>query len=166
MLEYKYDLLEKKYAKKEEKKDLRLVAIRITNKSGQDLVFGKDVALTYENGNEIYIMENEKVFRALKQSPASYLWYLLLSPVSVYTTDSNGYEENVFPIGLILGPGLTAGNMIASGSANKKFKNELLEYNLNGTLIKNGETKHGLIGIKSNSYDALRLKIKRYSFFD
>ena len=163
-LEYKYDLLDKKYEKKELKKGVKLVAVKITNNSGKDLMFGRDAKLTYENGTEVYVMENEKAFKTLKQSPASYLWYLLLTPVNLYTTEtnSNGFQEETSstPIGLILGPGLAGGNMIAAGSANKKFKEEMLEYNVNGTIIKDGETKYGLIGIKTDSYDALKLKIE------
>jgi len=163
-LEYKYDLLDKKYEKKEFKKGVKLVAVKITNNSGNDLMFGSDVKLTYENGTEIYVMENEKVFKTLKQSPASYLWYLLLTPVNLYTTKTNssGFQEETSstPIGLVLGPGLAAGNMIAAGSANKNFKTEMLAYNLNGTIIKNGETKYGLIGIRTDSFDALKLKVE------
>lgn len=163
-LEYKYDLLHKKYSKKEIKKGVKIVAVKITNNSDRDLMFGKDVKLTYENGSEVYVMENEKAFKTIKQSPASYLWYLLLTPVNFYTTktNSNGFQENTSstPIGLILGPGLAGGNMIAAGSANKKFKTEMLEYNIYGTYIKKGETKYGLIGIKSDSFDSLKLKIE------
>ncbi|WP_298954900.1 hypothetical protein [uncultured Nonlabens sp.] len=158
-LEYKYDLLDKKYAKKEVKKGVKLVAIKITNDSEKDIMFGRDAKLTYENGTEIYVMENSQVFKTLKQSPASYLWYLLLTPVNLYTTGSNGEQTSSTPIGLIVGPGLAGGNMIAAGTANKKFKTEMLEYNINGTLIKKGETKYGLIGIKSDSFDSLKLKI-------
>ena len=162
-LEYKYDLLDKKYKKKEVKKGVKLVAVKIINNSGKDLIFGKDAKLIYENGDEIHAMENEKVFKTLKQSPATYLLYLLLTPVNFYTseTNSNGFQEETssIPIGLVLGPGIAGGNMIAASSANKKFKTEMLEYNINGTTIKNGETKYGLIGIKSDSSDALKLKI-------
>ncbi|MEL0653340.1 hypothetical protein V6246_18105 [Algibacter sp. TI.3.09] len=158
-LEYKYDLLDKKYAKKELKKGVKLVAIKITNNSEKDIMFGGDAKLTYANGSEIYVMENEKVFKTLKQSPASYLWYLLLTPMNFYTAE-NGQQTSSTPIGLIVGPGLAGGNMIAAGSANKKFKTEMLEYNINGTLIKKGETKYGLIGIKSDSFDSLKLKIE------
>jgi hypothetical protein len=158
-LEYKYDLLDKKYAKKELKKEVKLVAIKITNNSEKDIMFGGDAKLTYANGTEIYVMENEKVFKTLKQSPASYLWYLLLTPMNFYTAE-NGQQTSSIPIGLVVGPSLAGGNMIAAGSANKKFKTEILEYNINGTLIKKGETKYGLIGIKSDSFDSLKLKIE------
>ncbi|MDO7173674.1 hypothetical protein [Mariniflexile sp. AS56] len=164
ILEYKYDLLDKKYAKKEEKKDLKLVAVKVTNNSDKDLIFGKDIKLTYENGSDIYILENESVFKSLKQSPATHLFYLLLTPVNFYTATTNQYgmqeTTSSTPIGLILGPGLAAGNMIAAGSANKKFKNEIQEYNLNGKVILKGQTAYGLIGIKSSSFNSIKVKVE------
>jgi hypothetical protein len=50
--------------------------------------------------------------------------------------------------------------MLAAGSANKKFKTDLLDYKINGTVIKKGETKYALIGIKTDTFDALKLKIE------
>ena len=131
LLEYKYDLLYKKYKKKETKNDIKLVAIKITNNSEKDIIFGTDFKLSYADGNDIDLIETEKLFKTVKQSPASYLWYLLLSPLQFYsgtTTTSNGsYAEtkpaNSFPAGLILGPGIAGGNMVAASSANKNFKN-------------------------------------------
>ena len=158
-LEYKYDLLDKKYEKKELKRGVKIVAIKITNNSDKDLIFGKDTKLTYINGNEIQVMENTKAVNTIKQSTVSYLFYLLLTPMNLYVTDSNGQTTSSTPIGLVIGPGLTAGNMIAAGSANNKFKTEMLDYNINGTTIKKGETKYGLIGIKADSFDTLKLKI-------
>mgnify|MGYP006126802805 CR=1 FL=1 len=161
-LEYKYDLLNKKYAKKETKKGVKVVAIKIANNSENDIVFGSDLKLAYENGNELYVMENNKVFKFLKQNTATYLLYLLLTPMTFNKTTSNGngIETSSTPIGLAVGPGLAGGNMIVAGSANKKFKNELLEFNLNGMTIKKGETKSGLIGIKSDNYDAIKIKME------
>ncbi|MHB0756530.1 hypothetical protein [Polaribacter sp. M15] len=161
-LEYKYELLNKKYKKKELAKGVRLIAIKITNNSANDLVFGENVTLNYDNGSAIYVMDNDRVFTSLKQSPASYLWYLLLTPTNLYTTETeNGYQtqNTVFPIGLILGPGLTAGNMTAASTANKKFKSDLIRYNLNGLTIKQGQTVSGLIGIRSDDYNAINIKV-------
>ncbi|MFK5983184.1 MAG: hypothetical protein QM499_09740 [Flavobacteriaceae bacterium] len=157
-LEYKYNLLQKKYAKKEVKKGVKVVAIKVTNNSDNDLMFGSDIKLTFENGKQVPIVENNYVFKTLKQSTPIYLLYLLLSPINLYTDNGNGSTNN-FPIGLIIGPGITAGNMITAASANKKFKTELLEFDINGVLIKKGETKYGLIGIQTDTYDSLKLKI-------
>ncbi|MGB7787045.1 MAG: hypothetical protein WBL27_13160 [Salinimicrobium sp.] len=163
-LEYKYELLHKKYEKKETKKGVKLVAVKITNNSGHDLTFGRDLTLEYANGNEIHIMDNDNVFKTLKQHPATHLFYLLLTPLNLYTTKTNeyGFEEQTssFPIGLIVGPGLAAGNLITASTANKKFRTELEEFNIHGSTIKSGETKAGLIGIRSESFEALKLKLK------
>lgn len=163
-LEYKYNLMEKKYAKKEIKKGVKIVAVKITNNTDNDLVFGRDVKLAYGNGNEVYVMDNEKAFTTLKQSVPTYLLYLLLTPVNFYTykTNSYGMQETTSstPIGIVLGPGITAFNMITAGSANKKFKTEMLDYNINGTTINSGETQYGLIGLKTDSFDALKLKVE------
>jgi len=50
--------------------------------------------------------------------------------------------------------------MIAASSANSNFKSDLMVYNINGTVIKAGETKNGLIGIKSKFFDALKIKVE------
>ena len=168
LLEYKYDLLEKKYKKNETNNRIKLVAVKITNNSAKDLLFGRDLILSYENDHEISLLETAKLFKSVKQSPASYLWYLLLSPANLYsgtTTTTNGYypetkPANTFPVGLILGPGLAGGNMIAASSANKNFKNELVQFDLNGKTIKKGETVYGLVGFSSNSYDSIKIKLQ------
>ena len=162
-LEYKYNLLNKKYAKKETKKGVKVVSIRVTNNSENDIVFGKDIKLAYQNGNELYLMDKDNIFKSLKQNTATYLLYLLLTPMRLNVTETNGgtvVKESSTPIGLFIGPGIAVGNMVAAGSANKKFKNELSEFDINGATIKKGETKSGLIGIKTDNYDALFIKLK------
>lgn len=168
LFEYKYASLEKKYRKKAEKNGINILSVKITNNTEKDIIFGKDFKLTRDNGNDVFIIETEKLFRTVKQSPASYLWYLLLAPVQFYsgtTTTSNGYytetkPANTFPIGLILAPGLAGGNMIAASSANKNFKNELMEFDIIGKTIKKGETVYGLIGTYSRSYDSIKIQMQ------
>lgn len=163
LLEYKYDLLEKKYKKKEAKRGLKLIAVKITNYSEKDIIFGKDIKLTYENGDELIYIENERVFKSLKQRPATYLLYLLLTGMKISSTkiSQNSIETNSIPIGLIVGPGLAGRNIVRSSSANKKFKAELLEFNISNTIIKKGRTVYGLIGIQSNNYDTIKLKVEK-----
>ncbi len=166
LLEYKYDLLEKKYKKNETKNNIKLVAVKITNNTEKEVVLGRDFKLVYENGKEINLIETEKLFKTIKQSPASYLWYLLLSPIKfelkTTTSNNNGNPETdsqfSFPIGVILGPVLTFGNMIVAGNSNKNFKKELLDFDLYGKSIKIGETIYGLIGINSNGFDKIIIK--------
>jgi hypothetical protein len=102
------------------------------------------------------------VYSSLKQSPASYLWYLLLTPMNLYTNETqNGFQTQTSstPIGLVVGPGLAGGNMIAASSANKKFQQNLLDYNINGVTIKKGESISGLIGIRSDDYNSINIKV-------
>jgi hypothetical protein len=163
-LEYKYDLLDHKYAKKEKNNTVKLIAIKVTNNSDRDMVFGRDITLNYENDAILYLMEKETIYRTLKQSPASYLWFLLLSPIQIYKTETNTYNNpgttSSFPVGLIVGPGIAGGNMIVASSANKKFNTDLNDYNINGKTIKKGETVYGLVGIKSNNFDAIKIKVQ------
>lgn len=164
LLEYKYDLLEKKYYKKEKKKDVRLIAVKITNNSDRDLIFGENIGFTYINGNQLVLLEREKAFKELKQKPLTYLLYFLLTPVTLNitttNTDHNGYPTgNVIPVGLILGPGLGGGNLYHSTRANKKFKAELMEMDLLGKKLAKGETVSGLIAVRADNYDALKIRI-------
>lgn len=165
-LEYKYDLLRKKYQKKEQKRDVRLVAVKVTNTSDRDLVFGDDIRLTYENGGQLLLLERDKVFKELKQKPATYLFYLPLTLLSVSftsTSDVNSSYQttNTIPVGLILGPGLAGGNLYQAARSNKKFREDLNAYDLQGRRIAAGETVYGLVGVRADNYDALKIHIPK-----
>lgn len=152
---YKYDVLRergnKKYAKKESRKGVKVVAIRIENNSENSYVFGKDIKI-HASGVPINILEPRAVLQQLKQSVPIYLLYLLLTPMQFYNGDSSA------PIGLVIGPGITAGNMIVAGSANKHFLEELENNFLNGKVINAGETVYGLVGIYDSGYNPLTLE--------
>jgi hypothetical protein len=45
---------------KNKKKVVWLVAIKITNNSEWDIIFERDTKLTYANGSEVFIMENDR----------------------------------------------------------------------------------------------------------
>lgn len=157
-LQYQYEVLRKKYAKKEYKKFIRVVAVKITNNSDRDLIFGRDVDLKYTDGNKPRVLSQEKLFRELKQHPATHLFYLLLTPLNFTVNTTNSKSST--PIGLALGPGLAAGNLITASSANGKFKREIEAYDLTGKVIKKGETVYGIIGLDTNSSAALKLDFK------
>lgn len=166
LFEYKHDLLHKKYKKKEEKNKIKLIAVKVTNNTENDIVFGQDVKLILENGSELLPIERETLYKKIKQSPASHLFYLLLSPVQLYSgtkTSSDGFTTepaNTFPIGLIVGPGIAGTNMLVASSANKKFKTELLQYDIYGRTIAKGQTAYGIIGLYTSSYEAIKLQVK------
>jgi len=158
-LDYKYNLLSGRYAKREAKSNIKLLAVKISNNSGRDLTFGKDIKLAYANGSEVMLADNTKVFDQTKQHPAIYLLYLLLTPAKI-TTTSNGAQTSSVPIGYAIGPGIAIGNIAVASSANGKYKEELLKYDINGTVIKNGATIYGLIGINSGSFEGLKVKVE------
>lgn len=155
-IDYKYDLLNKRYSKKERKKGIKLVAVKITNNSDQDVVLGEDIKLVYNNGEELDILKKENISNLLKQQSMSYALYLLLSPMNFAIIES-GRRKNI-RIGLVIGPGIAIGNIIASSSENRKFLSELSEFDINGETIKKGETKFGLIGVKSIKYRYIGIK--------
>lgn len=162
ILEYKYDLLQKKYKKKERKNDMRLIAVKLTNLSDRDLVCGKDLKFMYENGKPITPLETKAIFNETKQISGLYLLYLLLTPLQfTVSTNANGVQDNnSFPIGFFVGPGLAAGNMITANSSNRRYKKDLTDHNLLGKTIPKGETVYGLIGINSSNYDAITFKVE------
>ena len=59
----------------------------------------------------------------------------------------------------MVGPGLTAGNMLGASGANKNFEKELIHYNIYGTEIYSGQTKYGLIGIEADSFESLTIEV-------
>jgi hypothetical protein len=158
LLEYKYDLLHKKYKAKESKHKVRLIAIKLTNLSDKDLIFGKDLKLITENGDPIRLLERDQVYKETKQIAATYLLYLALTPLQfTITRKTNGVitSSESIPVGFVVGPGLAARNMIVASSSNKRYKKELKEHYLLGRSLKKGETTYGLIGIRSSNYDAI-----------
>jgi hypothetical protein len=157
-LQYKYEVLRKKYAKKEKKKGVRVVAFKIINNSDQDYVFGTDLDLKYSNGAKLRVLSQERLFRELKQHPATHLLYLLLTPVNLTVTTNN--SSNSTPVGLALGPGLAAGNLITASSANSKFKREIAAYDLTGRVIAKGETAFGIMGLDASTPEALKLDFR------
>lgn len=109
----------------------------------------------FYNGNVIlYPLDALTTRNALKQSVPSHLLYLLLSPL---TLSVNGSDP--FPVGLILGPAISGGNMIAAGSANKDFYNELSQYDILYRDINPGETVYGLVGFSNMNYAPLSIKL-------
>jgi hypothetical protein len=159
-LSYKYGVLQNRYAKKESKKLIRLLAVKMSNNSGRDLVFGKDIKLKYTNNNDLTLVDGNLVYNEVKQGTLIYLLYLLLTPATLKTT-TNGIETNSIPIGYALGPGLTLGNMASAGTANGNFRKDLQKYMIeSGSVIKNGETRFGLVALRSDNYDTINVKIE------
>ena len=118
---------------------------------------------------EIYINNKPAYFEyqritedKIKQGVPIYLLYLLLSPVTFNTSSTSvdgAPTSNSFPIGLIIGPALTATNMIVAGTANKTFKEEI-EQNTLYRQVHDGETIFALVAFRNIGKDEITLRLK------
>jgi hypothetical protein len=164
---YRYDVLgekgNKKYAKKEIKKSIKVVAIRINNNGNIPLTVGSNLKI-FSGSNEVKIIEPAIVQKELRQSVPSYLIYLLLTPLNlnITKTDNNGrVESESYPIGLGLGPVISISNMLVSGGANKSLLMELNQFNQINKTILPGQSSYGLIGIGDIGFAPLRIEINK-----
>lgn len=159
LLSYKYDVLSlagnKKYPKKERKKGLRLVAIKIENQGFRDIEFN---SLNFFQGDRpVDLLNTYALHKSIKQGVVEYLFYGLIIINISKTETTNGHvntNTTIIPIGLAI----AAGNMIGAGSANANFKKELIKYDLKGKTIPAGESVIGLIGFFSNDYAPITIK--------
>lgn len=157
---YSYSVLRaagnKKYANKEFKKGVKLVAVEIENTTDRTLNFRNDIKM-YNGNRLVYPMEPTLIFKSLKQpAPLFLLWGLLW--LTFTDCDDNTGECSVTPIPLGLGIGLI--NVGIAGGANKKFMDNLITTNILDRDIKPGETVYGLIGIATELAPQLSFKIE------
>ena len=155
-LYYKYDVLRerenKKYSRKELKAGVRIVAVRITNKSGKPMKMGENAKI-YSGNSEVRLWPPDLTYKKIKQKVPFYLFYLLLTPTELTV------NEDSFPIGYILGPGLAVGNVTVASSANSRLKKELIDFDLYGKTINPGETAYGLIALPEIGFLPLRIVV-------
>lgn len=155
---YRYNVLQEagnnKYSKREDKNNIRLVAIRVTNNSGSTIVFNKNVDLLAD-GKRVEALPEELVYSKLKQGVPIYLLYGL---VWFYSSDCNGMDCNTtyIPVGLLF----AGGNMVVAAGANSDFKDQLYNNYLWGKTIKDGETVYGFIAIQDIGYVPLSVELR------
>lgn len=144
---YRYNVLaetgNKKYAKKEIKKSMRLVAVEFTNNTSRRVNFRNDVSVKM-GGSSIYPLETTVIRQNLKQSAALHLLWGLLW-VNIQTCEGYGCSNTPLPVGLVIG----GANTIIASSANNNFESELIAYNMLNMTIEPGQTVHGLIGLST-----------------
>lgn len=158
---YKYDVLgeqgNKKYAKREVAKGIRIVAVSLTNNSDSDVNVGSQVEF-FAGSNRVFLMDPMEVKIAINQNMEQFLPYLLIS--GVFIKVDNGGGSRVYPVGLFLAPILTVDNMVTAASANKKLFEELIRYNLSYKIIRKGETVYGIISFQGTGNDPVSIKLK------
>lgn len=163
---YKYNILaergNKKYAKKEAKKDVKLIAVKITNNTDHDISSADNLEF-YAGDFALNLLDPLMTQKILKQHVAGYLPYLLLSftRLTITVNSPTVYSEEHYPIGLIIGPGIMLGNMLAAANANNKMHEELKAFDIRNILIKKGESAYGIIAVRGMDYDPITARIKK-----
>ena len=162
----RYDVLRfrgnKKYAKKEFKNGIKVVAIEITNLTDSVLMVGRDIEF-FAGQQPVELMDPNSVTSTIKQSTLAYLPYILMTFLQLnYTVSTtNGTKSGSLPIGYALGPCITLGNILCASKANENLKLELNDNNIMNRSIQKGESIYGIIAFRSFDYLPISAKIKK-----
>ncbi len=158
-LAYRHDVLEevgnKKFAKKERKHGIRLLAVKLKNETQESIHVGHDLQF-YTGWRAIEPIGPEAAREIIKQKRGIYLLYMLFTFTTLEINDSGSY-----PIGLALGPGLTLRNFVVAGKANKNLLQEMHDYDLVQQTIAPGETSFGLLVIRSSGHEPLSVEWRK-----
>jgi hypothetical protein len=164
-VEYQTNLLTGKYAKREIKSDVYLIAVKVTNNSGREIILRNNLKIL-SGEKEVTSMALSSFYDATQQNPEKSLMFLFITPLNAYsfsqTTDAGqvtSQKIKFFPIGIILGPVLSLVNRAEAKAANKKFKNELDKNDILERVIPAGHIDYGLIAIRDVSSSDLIFKI-------
>jgi hypothetical protein len=155
---YRHNILtesgNKKYAKREAKGSLKLMAIEITNTTDRTINFNRDIKM-YMGDRQVLPVEPSIVYQQLRQRSGLYMLWSLFWVVFTKCDDDGNCSSTPLPVGLVIGIGNTA----AASGANQKFMDELNATDLLTKEIKPGETVKGLIGISSTTSGSISLKL-------
>ena len=171
LFSYKYDVIRRagnrKIAKKEMKAHMNVVAVKIYNNTGLPLEYGKNYRI-YSGNMEASLMGPEITADVIRQKAGFHFFYLIFLPTSINTSSSTtssgtttSSNNSSFPFGLILGPALAIGNYAVAATANKRFKQELFDYDIERKVIAPGETAYGLITVRENGLLPLTLRVNK-----
>jgi hypothetical protein len=148
-LSYRYDVLRdagnKKFVNNEFKRNMRVVAVKLTNNSETSINISKDLTF-YSGDSKVLLLNPFEIKMQIKQSAPSYAWYLL----GCISLD---------PLDIAVFGGIGIGNMIVASTANNNLLKELERYDLTNKELKKGETVIGIIGFEALHSDPLTVKI-------
>ncbi len=144
----------KKYANKENKNDISIVAVRIINNSSEEITLGKNASIQ-SNYAPVRLLSPTQITSKIKQNAGAYLLYLLLTPMELQVQVND--KIDTYNIGYVIGPAISLLNIANASGANSAFGKELSEFSLLDKTIQPGETVYGLVGISNYSYSQLTL---------
>lgn len=148
---YRYDVLRdagnKKYPKSEIKKNIRVVAVKITNNSDTTVEIARDLDF-YCGSSRVTLLTPLDIKETIKQSWPAYALYGI------------GCISGS-PLDIIVFGGIGVGNMAVAGSSNKKLFLELMKYDIRNKVLNKGESVVGLIGFETLHADPITIKLKK-----
>lgn len=148
---YRYDVLRdagnKKFVKNEFKRNMKIVAVKLTNNSDTTINLSKNVSF-YCGASKILLLYPLEIKMRIQQSSMAYGLYF----IGCLSFD---------PIDLVVFGGIGLGNIIVAGEANKNLLNELVKYDITNKELKKGESIIGIIGFEALHSDPLSVKLNK-----
>ena len=145
----------KPYARKERKNGLKLVAIKVENKSDSAITLTRqNFNIQTSSGRNIYILENSAYTSIIRQFPETFIIFYGLAGIQYEWGNVNGesYSRVTYnPIPIIVG----IINAIIAGNSNSKQKENLEKNEIFNRTIHPNSSIFGLIAIKEAGYPEL-----------
>jgi hypothetical protein len=157
-MSYHYNVLDftrnKRYAKKEPIKGVRVLAVELTNETGKPLIFNEDIQL-YAGDTRAELLPPDVIKKELRQQGGWYMFWSLLWVV-ITKCDDGDCSVVPLPIGALIG----VINLGKANGANNGLLMQLSRHDLRNKIIPPGETVYGLVGIRTLRQDPLSVKLK------
>jgi len=158
---YQYDVLinsgNRKYNKKQIRRNINMVAVRITNNTTYSINIAEDLKMKCGD-RELVPLQPQQVKKELKQNTLAYLFYMLLTPLKYPLFDKN--TEVSIHAGYFIAPAIAGANMATAGYANNRFMEELMEENILVKNIEPGQTIHGLLAFRDRTFDPITIEVR------
>lgn len=153
-----YDLLalrgNKRLAKKERRKDIKLLVVSITNHNDFSINVRRELEFVVD-GNPIVLLPQQELYQSLKQRGLFYLLYAFV----ILPVDISSSNRVIIPIGLPF----AAYNVAVALRANNRLLEELTIYDIQNRILAAGETITGIIGIQSEGVPYLDVRLKQFT---
>ena len=153
-----YDLLalrgNKRLAKKERRKDIKLLVVSLTNHNDFSINVRKELEFIAD-GQPIETLPQQELYHSLKQRGLFYLLYAFV----ILPVDINSGNRVIIPLGVPF----AAYNVAVALRANNRLLEELTIYDIQNRILAAGETITGIIGIQSEGVPYLEVRLKQFT---